>query len=186
MVPLHHNRARRQPRGSFPARSPALRLSDPTGPPASGSTGYAQSVHAILLHNTIAHQTPVASFGVQVGPDSTIEMTNNIVTNFYVGIRRASTSTGSAVADYTLFHSNEYDYDPGVSSSHEVHGDPAFVGTGDYHITAASAAIDAGKAAGITIDYDGASRPWGSGYDIGADEYPPRVSVHLPLVQRGY
>ena len=52
---------------------------------------------------------------------------------------------------------------------------PAFkdADSGDYHITAASAALDAGMDAGITTDIDGHPRPMRSGYDMGADELPP-------------
>ncbi len=54
-----------------------------------------------------------------------------------------------------------------------VWGDPAFVDpdAGNYRIQPPSAAVDAGVAAGVTIDIDGDARPCGNGYDIGADEY---------------
>lgn len=63
-------------------------------------------------------------------------------------------------------------------------GSPAFVNPdgGDYHITAASAARDAGVNAGVSVDIDGDPRPVGAGYDIGADEWALRV--YLPLVLR--
>jgi uncharacterized repeat protein (TIGR01451 family) len=49
---------------------------------------------------------------------------------------------------------------------------PAFVApdAGDYHITLASAALDAGVNTGVSADIDGDPRPQGSGYDLGADE----------------
>jgi predicted outer membrane repeat protein len=155
------------------------------GPPASGSTLYVEGMEATLVHNTLALQAPLATFGVYVGPDASIAMTNNILTNFYIGLRRPSTGTGSAVADHTLYFGNTYDYDTGIVSTNEVHGDPAFVFAGDGHITAGSAALDTGTAAGIAIDYDGTLRPWGPAPDIGADEYPPRKAVYLPVVHKG-
>jgi hypothetical protein len=154
------------------------------GPPAGGSSLYAEYITATLTHNTFAHANPVASFGIHAGPESRIFMTNNILTNFYIGIRRVSSGTGSVAADYTLYHNNDYNYDPyGIVSTNEVHGDPAFIGTTNYHLTAASAALDTGTDAGLAIDFDGEFRPWAAGFDIGADEYPPRYRAYLPLIR---
>jgi len=51
--------------------------------------------------------------------------------------------------------------------------DPQFVNlnAGDYHLQSSSPCIDAGIDVGLTSDYDGNSRPRGTGYDIGAYEY---------------
>ena len=58
----------------------------------------------------------------------------------------------------------------GVSSP--TTGDPRFVdpARGDYHITAASAAISSGVASSVTVDFDNQPRPAGSPPDLGADQ----------------
>lgn len=55
-----------------------------------------------------------------------------------------------------------------------INADPLFVNAaaGDFHITANSPCKDAADpAATLNVDFDGDSRPQGSGRDIGADEY---------------
>jgi hypothetical protein len=47
----------------------------------------------------------------------------------------------------------------------------------NYHIPVGSPAIDSGLNVGITTDLDGNSRPQGNGYDIGAYEFTPAVSL---------
>jgi len=55
-----------------------------------------------------------------------------------------------------------------------IDADPLFVlaGAGNYHIISSSPCIDSGTDVGIFSDIDGDSRPIGSGFDMGADEYP--------------
>ena len=58
-------------------------------------------------------------------------------------------------------------------TTHDFVGDPDFVSTSqdDYHLGAASQAIDRGPGVGVSEDMDGHPRPIGAGYDLGADEY---------------
>ncbi len=52
--------------------------------------------------------------------------------------------------------------------------DPAFAGNGDYHLTDSSCCIDTGTDVGAPdYDIDGDIRPYGDGYDMGADEFQP-------------
>ena len=77
--------------------------------------------------------------------------------------------------DSTLWNGNTTDWNgPGmINRSNDHYGDPAFVDpdNGDYHIGPGSGAIDAGVDAGVYVDIDGEARPFGAGYDLGADEW---------------
>jgi hypothetical protein len=110
---------------------------------------------------------------------------NNIIVSYTVGITNADSSHSTLSADHTLFNGNSTDYGSGVNSTGDVHGDPAFVdpATGNYHIGPTSAARDSGVDAGVTDDLDGETRPQGSGYDIGADEYRRQWRIHLPFIR---
>ena len=150
---------------------------DSSGGPAAGR----------LLHTTIAHNTAGNGGGqaVSVGDFSTLAFTNTIIAGHQsVGISVTVGSTVTLAA--TLWHN--YGLDTGgegtIISSTNVSGYPAFVNptARDYHLTAASAAIDQGVNAGVTTDIDGNPRPVGIGYDIGAYEYLPYL--YLPLVLR--
>jgi hypothetical protein len=57
-----------------------------------------------------------------------------------------------------------------------VSGAPLFAGaaSGDFHLTAGSAAIDRGKVTAAATDIDGNPRPQGSAFDIGAYELVPQ------------
>ena len=70
--------------------------------------------------------------------------------------------------------------------AHAVGGDPAFVNAAgaDFHLRAASAAIDAGSAGVAALVADDfevtGARPFGSAYDIGAYEFEPVVAPRFP------
>ncbi len=52
-----------------------------------------------------------------------------------------------------------------------IDADPLFIGGGNYHLRPQSPCIDAGTDEGVYEDMDGQSRPWGAGFDLGADEF---------------
>jgi hypothetical protein len=64
---------------------------------------------------------------------------------------------------------------------------PLFVDEGNkhFHLQATSPAVNAGTNTGIATDYDGTSRPQGTGYDIGAYEYVIPVAVNSVVVNDG-
>lgn len=140
---------------------------------------------ARLLHTTIARNSGGDGGGVYVTFDSAAVLTNTILVSHTVGITVASGSTASLEA--TLWGSGDWanGSDWGGAGSIatgtiNIRGDPAFMTlpSGDYRLSPASAALDQGVNAGVTADIDGELRPFGSGYDLGADEGQPSLMVN--------
>jgi hypothetical protein len=124
-----------------------------------------------IMHTTIASPTLGGNQAVYVA-GGTVYLTNTIVASHTIGIENAG---GTVSEDYSLFYDNTTNLNGVTGGSHSLTGNPAFVNSAadDYHLTAASAVIDAGVNAGVTTDLDGVTRPQGAGYDIGAYEYEP-------------
>jgi hypothetical protein len=139
-----------------------------------------------FLHTTVARNSGGEGSGIYVTDDtstySTVALTNTIIFSHSVGI---SVTTGNtAILNATLWHANPISMSSNVVHINDHSGDPAFAADG-YHLTFGSAAMDRGVNAGVTTDIDGEARPLGSGYDLGADEFPAK-QTHLPLVLRNF
>ncbi len=176
---------------------------------ASGSAIYAYGTSSCAAHNTIAHNTggdgsaldlqgaPFYGAHHTIGGDEgsavyvtagealhqTWDVLNTIIVTQAVGIK----ANGDIVVnlEHILWHATPVttttDGTAVILARDQHRGDPLFVnaGIGDFHITAASPARDAGgEVWDVTYDIDGQRRPMGFGYDIGADEYP---GVHFAL-----
>jgi len=137
-----------------------------------------------LLHSTVARNMGGDGSGVYVtdigSGYSTVVLTNTILVSHTVGITVTAGST--ATLEATLWKGNTTDWGGAgsiITGTVNLWDDPAFVDPdkGDYHIAAASAAVDAGVPAGITTDIDCEARPVGTGYDIGADEFSAALSM---------
>jgi hypothetical protein len=105
--------------------------------------------------------------------DASPMFVNTIVSGQTIGI---TANDQALMLVNTLWHGNGTDKDDNLNAiltQGDVTGSPAFVAAagGDYHIAAASAGRDRGVDAGVRNDMDGETRPFGAGYDIGADEY---------------
>ena len=133
-----------------------------------------------LVHTTIARNTGGGGSGVCAfswPSASAVVLTNTVLVSQTVGMSVWAGST--ATLEATLWGSGAWANGENtggggtVVSTNEVTGDPAFVDPagGNYHIAVTSAARDAGVDAGVTSDIDGEPRPYGAGYDIGADEW---------------
>jgi hypothetical protein len=152
------------------------------GTHALGAYGYVDYPLTVNLH----HNTVVGSgsgYGVYVETGYvTLSLVNTIIAGNTWGITNTSPASSTVHANHTLFWANTHD---GICGTSPVDGDPAFAADG-YHLgSSCSAAIDAGLSAVVMTDIDGETRPYGHGYDIGADEFPTGFAcwrVYLPLV----
>jgi uncharacterized repeat protein (TIGR01451 family) len=145
---------------------------------------------AQLWHTTLAGNTGGDGSGIYVansGASTHAAFTNTVMAQHSVGISvtAGNTITVNGVLWSTTPITVSHETGAMVSVQNPHTGDPAFVdsGGGDYHIGAASAAIDQGVPAGILTDIDGDTRPRGLGFDLGADEFWASMwYVYLPLV----
>lgn len=145
---------------------------------ATGGSGLFLNTRALLRHTTLSGNGGGDSSGVYV-EGGTLLFTNTIIYSHTVGLNNAG---GAVSLDHTLWDATATHYTGPVSEADPFSGDSAFTPDG-YHLTAGSAAINLGAAAGVGHDIDGQHRPAGSAPDVGADEFA--FSVYLPLMLRG-
>ena len=120
---------------------------------------------------------------------SNVTLVNTILVGHSVGISVGQGTT--ATVRYTLWQGNDTDIGGTglVTHTHPVIGNPAFVdpAVDNYHLTAVSAARDAGDPAGVPPapdhDADGVLRPQGPAVDLGAYEWQGHL-LYLPLVYK--
>lgn len=139
---------------------------------------YTPSVsRALLVNNTIADN---GYSGVGAQAYAIVTLTNNLIAGHSIGLDVPAPSTSMVSADHNLFWNTA---DP-ITGTNGIRQDPLL--TPDYRLRVGSPAIDAGRTIPwLTVDLDGAPRPQGSGYDIGAFERALR-KVFLPCVLRGF
>jgi hypothetical protein len=155
-----------------------------------GSTSLNAYIYNNTFYKTGAVTTPIVNttnYGHAI-------LVNNI---FYAGsgqtfIYNDSGTTATSTND--LYYSEASYSIPSFATNYKS-GEPGFVnkGGGNFHLSSSSIAIDAGSSAVnslVTTDYDGISRPQGSGYDIGAFEYntgtpPPPPDLTPPAAPTG-
>ncbi|MEA3309641.1 MAG: right-handed parallel beta-helix repeat-containing protein, partial [Chloroflexota bacterium] len=150
------------------------------------SGGEVQAWHTTLANNG-ADGVSVMNSGQGGGH---LVMTNTIIADSAVGVRvtdyggRSSTVQLAAtlwdnVTDTQIVEGGQ------ITRTRDFDGDPAFVGSGDYHLTAVSPARNRGWPSDVQQDIDG--EPRDPLPDLGADEFfdPDSIrQVYLPLVMR--
>ncbi len=147
---------------------------------ASGSgLALAKAKKVRLIHPTVARNGGGDGSGLHLSLTSTVEITNAILVSHTVALSVAAGSrvslNGTLWGDGSPWANGARWTGPGsVTHTRDVTGHPRFVqpDLGDYHLTAASAAVDAGAAVSLTYDVDGQTRPQGTAPDLGADEFP--------------
>jgi hypothetical protein len=125
-----------------------------------------------VIGNAFSGTSSYLTGGIALEGSGSERVVNNIITSNYYGVNCFSCS-GSW--DYNIVWGNATDYVNDASASgSDIAADPLFVAgsEGDFHLTAASPAIDAAnRTVGIVMDIDDEARPQGGNYDIGFDEY---------------
>lgn len=122
-------------------------------------------------------------------PNVTIYVTNTIVSNHNVGLL-LNDPAAQLIGNYNLLNNNQNYGDGVVGGANDIlDQEPLFMdpAADDYHLAAASPAIDAGDdGAAPLVDFDGEYRPKDGNFDgvarsdIGADEFG--YVLRLPLI----
>jgi hypothetical protein len=111
---------------------------------------------AYLENNTIVEGPwPIRHVGVLItSSDSLLDLKNNIIANFSVAVRPEYTYTVARLAYNDLWANTQDAWGPGRIEYHEgnIHADPMFADTTDFHLQAYSPCIDAGDPNIIDVD----------------------------------
>jgi hypothetical protein len=148
-------------------------------------------IHDVQIVNNTLYDNGWDPWGGGIALDNpqavSVVIRNNICSqNLYF---QMAVGANVPAANVTLDHNliDDYRGTEGETRGHDyVEGNPMFVSAAgaDFHLQPGSPAIDKGSAVNApAVDFDGQPRPYGEGYDIGADEYMVG-SVYLPVISK--
>jgi len=149
---------------------------------------------ATITHCTLSKNTASKGGGIFITYNSTASLTNCILweddaggngDEIYMG---ESSGLATLTVSFSDVQGGEEEVYVGLpycllvwDDESNINTNPLFLDTyeDNYHLSYASPCIDAGTDAGVYIDIDGQARPQGvdEKYDMGSDEYYPRLSV---------
>lgn len=149
------------------------------------------TLHVDIINNTIISNTAVYGGGVRLAAASA-RLANNIIAlnmAIYAGDDLYGISPGVSI-EYNDVGDGQLAGTNGNISSPPLLADPV---NGNFHLTANSQCINAGTSINVpATDFEGNSRPYGSGVDIGADEFiwatdglPPVSYAESPATHDG-
>ena len=112
---------------------------------------------------------------------------NQFINCIIIGVDDFLTGDDSSTFEYLYcdFYNNGFSTPTGIGN---ISTDPEFTNgiLGDYHLSSGSLCIDAGTATNApTGDFEGTSRPQGSGFDIGAYEYSTSDTIFMGDFESG-
>ena len=150
-----------------------------------GANLYGSGAGVRVLNNTIVGNQAGRGGGLYLQGGNVSALNNVVVNNTATiidGVGGIMREAGTA--NYNDIWGNTTPQTGGIMGSQTLYVDPLFLETGElveyYHLNQLSPLIDAGtnSSTGLpTEDYDGDSRPLGSGWDMGFDEVAPSLTV---------